>query len=216
METSHKDRVQSRMMGEKFCVLGVVWALLSLSSIQIATSGAAEGKAAWQAEWEKTVDAAKREGQVLIYAAVGPYHEGIFSQFQKDYPDIKSVITHGYSSRMSPRLLAERRAGKYLADVYLGGPDSLYSFYNNKLLEPIAPLFILPEVLDQSKWWENRHFYIDPENKYIFVNEGSITAGLSVGFNTNLVKVDDYKSSWDQYNNARYPTIWPCPGLPEE
>lgn len=197
METSHKDRVQSRMMGQKFCVLSVVWALLNLSSTQIATSGAAEGKAAWKVEWEKTVDAAKREGQVLIYAAVGPYHADIFTQFQKDYPEIKVVITHGYSSRMSPRLLAERRAGKYLADVYLGGPDSLYSFYNNKLLEPIAPLFILPEVLDQSKWWENRHFYIDPENKYIFVNEGSITAGLSVGFNTNLVKVEEFKSYWD-------------------
>jgi len=197
METSDKDGVQRRIMSKKFCARSIVLALLSLNPIHLGVSWAAEAKPAWQVEWEKTVDAANREGQVLIYAAVGPYHAEIFSQFQKDYPEIKVVTTHGYSSRMSPRLLAERRAGKYLADVYMGGPDSLYGFSSNKLLDPIAPLFVLPEVLDKSKWWENRHYYIDPESKYIFVNEGSITAGLSVGFNTNVVKMEELKSYWD-------------------
>lgn len=184
-------------MGNKSRVLSVVLALVSLSPFPVGVSWAAEARPAWQAEWEKTVNAAKREGQVLIYAAVGPYHPEIFAQFEKDYPEIKVVTTHGYSSRMSPRLLAERRADKYLADVYMGGPDSLYTFYTSKLLDPITPLFILPEVLDKSKWWENRHYYIDPENQYIFVNEGSITGGLTVGFNTNLVKIEELKSYWD-------------------
>lgn len=166
-------------------------------SLSCVRESAAAEKASWQAEWEKTVNAAKREGQVLVYAAVGPYHPEIFAQFQKDYPDIKVVTTHGYSSRMSPRLLAERRADKYLADVYMGGPDSLYTFFTSKLLDPITPLFLLPEVLDKSKWWDNGHYYIDPGNKYIFVNEGSITGGLTVGFNTNLVKIEEFKSYWD-------------------
>ena len=97
---------------------------------------AAAEKASWQLEWEKTVQAAKQEGQIVIYAALGPYHPQIFTEFQKDHTEIKATIVHGNSSRIFPRLFSERRAGKYLADVYLGGPTSLYGFYQNRLFDP--------------------------------------------------------------------------------
>lgn len=132
----------------------------------------------------------------MIYAAIGPYHPGIFAQFQVAFPDIKVTLAHGNSSRISPRLMAERRAGKYLADVYLGGPTSLYSFYQNKLFDPLAPQLILPEILDTSLWWEGRHFYIDAERKFIFVNEGSVS-GFAISYNTQSVKAGEFKSYWD-------------------
>ena len=161
-------------------------------------STAAE-KAAWQTDWEKTIQAAKQEGQLQIYAALGPYHPQIFAEFQKDYPQIKVDVVHGNSSRVSPRLLAERRAGKYLADVYMGGPTSLYSFYQNKLFDPLAPLLVLPEVVDPSLWWEGRHFYIEPERKYIFVNEGSVS-GFTISYNTQAAKAAEFKSYMDLFN----------------
>jgi iron(III) transport system substrate-binding protein len=158
-------------------------------------STAAE-KAAWQSDWEKTIQAAKKEREIFIYAALGPYHPQIFTEFQTDYPEVKATIVHGNSNRISPRLLSERRAGKYLADVYLGGPTSLYSFYKNGLFDPLASLLVLPEVVDASLWWEGKHLYIDPERKYIFVNEGSVS-GFTISYNTNLVKPAEFKSSWD-------------------
>ena len=176
----------------------VILTLLSFSLFWIAVSSGAESRLAWQVDWEKAVNAAKEEGQVFIYAALGPYHPEIFTEFQKDYPEIKLNTIHGSSSRISPRLLAERRAGKYLADVYLGGPTSLYSFYRSKLFDPIAPLFLLPEVLDVSKWWEGKHFYIDPDRKYIFVNEGSVS-GFTITYNTQQAKAAEFKSYWDLF-----------------
>ena len=176
-----------------------VLALVSLCFLLTCTgeSPAAE-KASWQLDWEKTVQAAKQEGQIFIYAALGPYHPQIFAEFQKDYPEIKATIIHGSSNRISPRLLSERRAGKYLADVYMGGPTSLYSFYQNKLFDPLAPLLILPEVVDTSLWWEGKHFYIEPERKYIFVNEGSVS-GFTITYNTQLAKPGEFKSYWDLF-----------------
>jgi len=162
----------------------------------LAGKSAAAEKAAWQSDWEKTVQAAKQEGKIFIYAALGPYHPDIFVEFQKDYPEIKASIVHGNSSRISPRLLAERRADKYLADVYLGGPTSLYSFYKNNLFDPLAPLLVLPEVVDTSLWWEGKHFYIEPERQYIFINEGSIS-GFTVSYNTQLAKAGEFRSYWD-------------------
>jgi ABC-type Fe3+ transport system substrate-binding protein len=161
----------------------------------LSTGGVVLG-APWPPAWEKAVQAARQEGEVLIYAAVGPYHPDIFSEFQKDFPGIRPTIVHGPSSRISPRLLAERRAGRYLADVYLGGPTSLYSFYQNRLFDPLAPLLVLPEVADPSLWWERKHLYIDPERQYIFVNEGSVS-GFTISYNANLVKASDFRSYWD-------------------
>ena len=158
-------------------------------------AGAAE-KAPWQLDWEKTVQMAKQEGQIVIYAAMGPYHPQIFAEFQKDYPEIKATIIHGNSSRISPRLLAERRAGKYLADVYLGGPTSLYSFYQNKLFDPLTPLLVLPEIVDTSLWWEGKQLYVDAERKHIFVNEGSVS-GFTITYNSQLAKAAEFKSYWD-------------------
>ena len=176
-------------------LIGVAFVILQLQLSPRAELAAAE-KAAWQLDWEKTVQAAKQEAQIVIYAAMGPYHPQIFTEFQKDYPEIKATIIHGNSSRISPRLLAERRAGKYLADVYLGGPTSLYSFYQNKLFDPLAPLLVLPEIVDTSLWWESKHLYIDPERKHIFVNEGSVS-GFTITYNSQLAKAAEFKSYWD-------------------
>jgi iron(III) transport system substrate-binding protein len=160
------------------------------------TPAVAAEKSSWQLDWDKTIQAAKQEGQIVIYAAIGPYHPQILTEFQKDHPEIKATIVHGNSNRISPRLLAERRGGKFLADVYLGGPTSLYSFYQNKLFDPLAPLLVLPEVVDASLWWEGKHWYIDPERKHIFVNEGSV-AGLTITYNSQLAKPAEFKSYWD-------------------
>lgn len=173
----------------------IVLLAFALLGTWTAESTAAE-KPAWQLDWEKTVQAAKQEGQISIYAALGPYHPQIFTEFQKDYPEIKVTMVHGNSNRISPRLFAERRGGKYLADVYLGGPTSLYSFHHNNLFDPLAPLLVLPEVVDTSLWWEGKHFYIEAERKFIFVNEGSVS-GFTITYNTQMAKAAEFKSYWD-------------------
>ena len=59
-------------------------------------------------------------------------------------------------AELTSRIMAERRAGKYLPDVVRFGLTSAHSFYRAKVLQPIAPTFILPEVKDSSKWWQKQ------------------------------------------------------------
>jgi iron(III) transport system substrate-binding protein len=68
--------------------------------------------------------------------------------------------------------------------------------YQVKNLDPIKPLLILPEVLDESKWWSGRHRYIEPEGEYIFMYLGHPQRG-SVSFNTKLVNPKEFASFWD-------------------
>ena len=159
-----------------------------------------EARAAAVTEWEETVKAAEKEGQVTVYIA--GYGAIIDSgAFQKVYPKIKVASVTGSGTQLAPRIAAERRAGKFLADAYSGGGNSLYQvLYSGKMLEPLKPALILPEVLDQSRWWEGKHKYVDREGQYIFVYEGNVSGGATPGYNINLLKPDDFKSYWDFLN----------------
>lgn len=156
-----------------------------------------EAAESWEAEWDKTVKAAEEEGQVSLYIA--GYEKVIDSgEFQKAYPKIKVISVTGSGTQLSKRIAAERRAEKYLADVYNGGGNSLYQvLFLNKILDPIKPSLVLPETLDTSKWWENKHKYVDKEGEYIFVYEGNVSGGANPGFNTQQINPGDFKSYWD-------------------
>lgn len=158
---------------------------------------AGEARAGGQAEWEKTVQAAEREGQVTVYiAGYGAIVDS--GAFQKAYPKIKVLSVTGSGTQLAPRIAAERRAEKYLADVYNGGGNSLQQIlYLGKMLDPIKPALMLPEVLDESKWWEGKHKYGDPEGMHIFVYEGNVSSGAGASYNTALLFPKDYGSHWD-------------------
>jgi len=53
----------------------------------------------------------------------------------------------------------------------LGNTSPLHA-YQSKALDPIAAAYILPEVKDESKWWQGKQQFIDPEGKYILVYVG--------------------------------------------
>src|SRR6266850_1194726 len=160
-------------------------------------SQAADAKPAWQAEWEKVLAAAKKEGQVAIY--ISGYEE-ILPDFQKEHPDIKVNAVTARGSQIGQRLLAERRAEKFVADVVSSGGVTTYQqLHPAKVFDPIKPALLLPEITDPSKWFEGRHHYADPENQYVFSYVGSATYG-SVSYNTKLVDVKDIKSYWDLLN----------------
>jgi iron(III) transport system substrate-binding protein len=163
----------------------------------IALFSIAEVSADWKSEWEQTVRAAENEGQVSV--SIGGYGALIEAGvFQKAYPKIKVSYITGAGTDLTARIAAERRAGKYLIDVYNGGGNSLHQIlYAGKMLDPIRPALILPEVTDATKWWEGKHKYADKEGRYIFVYEGNVSAGAGAAYNTRLLEPRDYKSYWD-------------------
>jgi iron(III) transport system substrate-binding protein len=186
-----------RREGRKTQIARVIRNLLvAISPFVFVSFGSAAESAKWHAEWQKTIDGAKREGQLSLYGGQEITHPDIVAAFNKEFPFIKIISASGRAADMMTRIVAERRADKYLADVTASGPNGPRMLYLNKILDPIAPTFILPEVTDTSKWYGGKHWYADPENKYIFMFEGTIvTTGLS--YNTKSVEPDEIASYWD-------------------
>jgi ABC-type Fe3+ transport system substrate-binding protein len=161
----------------------------------LASADAGQSKATWEQEWDKTVEAAKKEGEVAIYHTRGPFDK-LFAEFYKRYPGIKLVSVSGRGGELISRIMSERRAGKYLTDIYLGSSGTpMDVLYPGKLLEPVPPMLVLPDVRDQSNWFRRQHHYADPEAKFIFVFEGVVRSDMA--YNTTLVDAKEFNSYWD-------------------
>jgi iron(III) transport system substrate-binding protein len=171
-------------------------AALALVFVAIHRPEAAELRPGWNAEWEKTLEAAKKEGRVVLYASEG--REIVFREFQKKYPEIKVVTVLGRGNQIAQRVMGERRAGKHLADIYISGSGTAYDFYDWKALDPVKPALILPEVLDESKWWGGKHVYHDDESRYILAFNGVVQSYFSR--NTKAVDPKEFSTYRDFLN----------------
>jgi len=162
---------------------------------------AGEAKPSWQAKWERTVAAAKKEGEVRIWGDMEITHPDIVAAFSKEYPFIKVITVSGKVGDLMPRIIAERRAGKYLADVYSGGLGgrAFYDFQRAGILDPLKPVLMLPDVVDESKWLNGKHYNADGEGQYVFMYEGSV-AGVGLYYNTKLLDPKEFHSYWDLLN----------------
>src|SRR6266516_4345438 len=110
----------------------------------------ARAQSDWKKEWEKTIEAAKKEGQVNVY--IGGWEAVLESgAFQKAYPEIKVTWVGGRAGETAKRILAERRAGKFLADVSSEGIGSNYrALHLAKSIEPIKTALLLTKVNNKS------------------------------------------------------------------
>ena len=183
----------SRFCRRQFLVISMLILLVA------AIASAADVRPSVSQEWDAIVQRAEEEGQVAVYAtdSIGNA-QMIWTAFQKRYPKIKLVgTTLGRGSDLFPKLFGERRAGKFLADVFLGAPSAVYlNLYRAKIVEPIPPILTHPGVTDLSKWWMGKHHYIDPEGQYVFMYESALY-GPPIAFNTNLINEREIKSAWD-------------------
>jgi iron(III) transport system substrate-binding protein len=179
------------MGSQKFLVpLAILW----LNTLALA----AEPRPSWRAEWDKTLAAAEKEGVVSAYIFdAGPLSEETVQSFERAYPKIRVNQLRGRGNDLGPRIVAERRAGKYLVDVFAGGKGTaLGTLYVGKVLEPINTVLVLPEVVDETKWWRGKHKYVDPEGKYIFAYIGNAGA-VEINYNSTAVNPKEFSSYWD-------------------
>lgn len=185
-------------MKERF--LSGIWVALSISILFSSGPAQTQVKSAWQLEWEKTREAAKREGKLVIYGQVGgPERKAYVEAFQQAYPWIRVSDTSGRLSGLVSRIMAERRAGKYLVDLLIGGTTTpLETLKPAGLLEPVRPLLILPEVTDPSNWFNKKLWFADREQKFMPLYRGSLNTIFSV--NTNLIQSSDFKTYVDLLN----------------
>jgi iron(III) transport system substrate-binding protein len=166
------------------------WFLIGFSFCSV------KGASGWEEQWNQIREAAKKEGQLNTYGLADITHPAILEAFKKRYPEIKVVTVMGHTEVIQ-RIFAERRAGKYVADVFSSGPAILRQAYSANFLQPLRPALMFPDVIDTTKWYGGEFLWSDPEEKYLLVFEGT-PGSASIAYNTaKLSNLDEIQSYWD-------------------
>ncbi|MFI5266759.1 MAG: ABC transporter substrate-binding protein [Chloroflexota bacterium] len=158
--------------------------------------------ASGSAEWNSLLDAAKKEGKVVVKGPpTAAVRTDVVAAFKQRF-GIDMEYTGGQSGDAVTQLASERKAGQYTTDAILAGADSMYGqFYGQKMLDPILPALVLPDAKDASKWPNGKLWFADPEGQYVLRLNNSVTNSLQV--NTDVIKPGAIKS-WNDLLKPEY------------
>ena len=179
-------------------VRSTIVTVILLLPITVSALYAAEARLPWQSDWDKTVEAAKKEGKVVAgIPASAELRKALDETFSKRYPDIDIELAAGRGPANASKIAAEHAAGVRYFDLLISGSLTPLNLLNAGILEPIEPLLMLPEVKDPKRWYGG-HVWADNAKKYLY----SFQAYQSENFwhNTQLVKPDEYRGFDDLLN----------------
>lgn len=163
-----------------------------------ASVGETAGKKTWQQEWDNTVQGARKEQRVVVFGLPGGETTRLINEgFKNKYGIVVEAIT-GRGSEVAEKLVAQHRAGLYLADVFLGGSEtSIIRAKPAGVLAPIEPIFILPEVTAHNVWYRGELPFLD-RGRYLIAFLAYPSIPLTI--NTAMVKAEEVKSFRDLLN----------------
>jgi iron(III) transport system substrate-binding protein len=151
--------------------------------------------AEWQSEWDSSLAAAKKESVVTVITDVtASIRDALTTGFQTKY-GVQVDLFGALGREIPPRVLAERKAGRYLWDVFVHGTTTgLEAMIPAGAFDPLEPALILPDVKDPKMWRGGGLEYLDP-NKTLMVmtpfQRGTIF------YNPKLVNAKEFKSYKD-------------------
>jgi iron(III) transport system substrate-binding protein len=171
-------------IGEKIFAI-----VLLLIATEVLSAGAD-----WQSDWDRTVAAAKKEGTVAVITDVtAAIRDALTISFQEKY-GITVELFGALGREVPPRIAAERKAGRYLWDVFVHGTTTgLESMIPMGAFDPLEPALIVPDVKDPKSWRGGMEF-LDPNKMLLTMTP--FQRG-TIFYNPKLVNPKEFKSHKD-------------------
>ena len=168
-------------------------ATLMVFVISFALLGASAGLSQTKnPEWDKILEAAKKEGKVVASIPPTPELRKLMEiTFTRRY-GIATEFVPARGGAVVQRIVSEAKAGVQYFDLHIGGTESMITaILPENILDVIDPYMILPEVRDPKYWWGG-HIYIDNAKKYIYNFVAYQT--VSLWSDANQYKPSEFKS----------------------
>ncbi len=139
--------------------------------------------AAQSDDWDKVVEAARKEGKLLIYtASIGSvFHKKVIQGFEARY-GIKVDLLEARASEVRERVRVEQSAGRFLGDLHHNGSTTTWLMTRDGNFQPRGDV---PNVKNLEATYPADEYRIPAE---------VISYGLLI--NRNLVKAGDEPKSW--------------------
>jgi iron(III) transport system substrate-binding protein len=147
--------------------------------------------AAQDAEWQKVVDAAKKEGKLVIYtASIGsPFHKTVIKAFESKY-GITVELLEARASEVRERVRVEQAAGRFLGDLHHNGSTTTWLMQRDGNFQPRGEI---PNIRNLEPPYTADDIKIPAE-----------VISYCLLINKNLVKPADEPRSWKDILDPRW------------
>jgi iron(III) transport system substrate-binding protein len=150
-------------------------------------------------EWARVVEAAKREGRLVVYDAFGgavPTVQYAAERFEATY-GIKVEVAVMRASESIERIRVEQRAGRPIADLVTVGPSTVRPMMEEGVLRPVeflpSAIRVSPQLrAKMEEWGLGQHMLTTLVQLY----------GILI--NTNLVRPEAEPRSWMDLLDSRW------------
>jgi ABC-type Fe3+ transport system substrate-binding protein len=148
----------------------------------------------WQAEWQKALEGARKEGQLVVAMSANPELRKEWESVLKQKFGIALEMLSGRGPETAARIVKEAAAGVHYFDVYFFGGCGGVTLIHEGVLEPLAEYMILPEVSDAKNWWGGHLWMDNVSTKRYFYSFVADSGQSSVWYNVNLLKPEELRS----------------------
>jgi iron(III) transport system substrate-binding protein len=157
--------------------------MLRRSVLGLVAAGTAIGPAWAQDDWAKTVEAAKKEGKLVVYtASIGsPSLKAVVKAFEQKY-GISVELLEARASEVRERVRVEQSAGRFLGDVHHNGSTTTWLMTRDGNFQPHGPI---PNIKNIMAPFDADDIRIPAE-----------VISYCLMINRNLVKSGDEPKSW--------------------
>ncbi len=170
----------------------VVLALVAASPCGRSHARAAESKPSWLVEWERVLEAARKEGKIVAgIPASAELRKKIEQVFKSRFPGIELELLPSRGSVNVNRIISEQKADIRYFDLLISGTSTPFALLNPVLVEPFEPLMILPEVKDPKRWYGG-HIWLDSTKRFIYSFQAYQSENL--WHNESMMKPDEIRS----------------------
>jgi iron(III) transport system substrate-binding protein len=185
----------------KLNLLGGIGLMLSLLLVAVPALAQADKQSA-PADWNKVVEAARKEGRVVVSIPTSAELRKEFETgFRSKYPGIELELNAARGASNINKIVEEQKAGAHNIDLHVGGTTSIITgLLANQLLEPVLTSMVLPEVREEKNWWGG-HIWADNARKYIYGFTAYMTE--TVWYNPDLARPEEI-ISWDNLLEAKW------------
>jgi iron(III) transport system substrate-binding protein len=153
-------------------------------------------------DWNKVVDAAKREGEIIVWGQAGEQLRKFWKDgFERDYPGITvRLFQPPNTSERDTRLLREFEAGVLKADILVAGSAGMVGRLKPaKVIQPLKP-FLRADILDGKNWLPGEPVWVDREKEYVMI--GDLPAGAPAVANMSVG--EDEIKSWEDLLKPKF------------
>ena len=181
-------------------------------SVAAMVMGYTTAEAQWEKEWQKTLEAGKKEGKVSVYVSLLSPAVRKQAPIFKEKFGIEVEVTTGRGGEIAQKLNREKSAGINLADVIISGGNTMFDVKHMGVTMPMDKILILPEVTNPKNWYTQDHLPFTDDEKHLFHIYAYPNRDITI--NTDLVKPGEIQS-WQDLLKPKYKgkIVWSDPSV---